>query len=135
LVGGSQARSVKLAEYITFAVGLLATAVALYLSRLHVTSLYDRFVELMYVLGGGFAGIYGLGLFSRRANWQGAIAGIVASIVVTVYAKYATDLHVLMYAPLSIGTCMIVGWLVSFAFPPPSGSLRGLTLIPAPALA
>jgi len=122
------ARSVRLAEWVTLAAGAAGTGLALYLATLDIASLWDKFIELMSLLGGGFAGIYALGMFTRRANWQGCAIGIVASIVLTLAAKFGTHLHVLTYTVVSIGGCMIFGYLGSLAFPAPTHSLRGLTI-------
>ena len=122
------AKSVRLAEWTTLLTGAAGTALALYLSTLDIRSLWDKFIELMALLGGGFSGIYALGMFTRRANWQGCVIGIVASIVCTLLTKFYTPLHVLMYAVISTGACMIFGYLGSLFFPAPTQSLRGLTI-------
>ncbi len=124
----SPTKSVRLAEWTTLLTGAIGTGLALYLSTLDIRSLWDKFIELMALLGGGFSGIYALGMFTRRANWQGCVIGIVASIVMTVAAKYGTSLHVLMYAVVSISACMVFGYLGSLFFPAPTQSLRGLTI-------
>ena len=124
----SAAVSVRLAEWVTLLAGAAGTGLALYLSTFDVQSLWDKFIELMALLGGGFAGIYALGMFTRRANWQGCAAGIVASIVLTALAKLYTPLHVIAYMVVSVGGCMIFGYLASLAFPAPTHSLRGLTI-------
>ena len=122
------ARSVRLAEGVTLLAGIIGTALALYLSSLDISSIWDKFIELMALLGGGFAGIYALGMFTRRANWQGCAIGVVASIVLTVLAKLYTPWHVMTYIVVSVGGCMIAGYLGSLLFPPPAQSLRGLTI-------
>ena len=84
---------------------------------------------LMALLGGGFAGAYTLGMFTRRSTWQGAIIGIVASIFVTLWFKLNTPVHVLMLGPIAIASCMAVGYATSFFFPAPvRSSLLGLTI-------
>ena len=80
------------------------------------------------LLGGGFGGVYALGMFTRRANWQGASVGIIASIVVTLLVKAYTDIHVLLYTGVAIITCIVVGYLVSLLFPPQYDRLEGLTV-------
>jgi Na+/proline symporter len=122
------AKSVRLAEWTTLLTGIAGTSLALYLSTLDIKSLWDKFIELMALLGGGFAGIYALGMFTRRANYQGCVIGIVASIVLTVLTKFYTPLHVLMYAVVSTSGCMIFGYLGSLFWPAPTQSLRGLTI-------
>jgi SSS family transporter len=120
--------SIRLAEWVTVITGCLGTLIALWLSTLSIASLWDKFYELFSLLGGGFAGIYALGLFTRRANWQGCVIGIVASIVLTLLTKFYTPIHVLMYTVISIGGCTFFGYLGSLFFPPPRQSLRGLTV-------
>ena len=122
------AKSVRLAEWTTLLTGAIGTGLALYLSTLDIRSLWDKFIELMALLGGGFSGIYALGMFTRRANWQGCVVGIVASIVLGLLTKFYTPLHVLMYAVVTTGACMIFGYLGSLLFPAPTQSLRGLTI-------
>ena len=124
----SPAKSVRLAEWSTILTGIAGTSLALYLSTMDIRSLWDEFIELMALLGGGFAGIYALGMFTRRANYQGCVIGIIASIVLTVLTKFYTPLHVLMYAFVSTSACMVFGYFGSLFFPPPIQSLRGLTI-------
>jgi SSS family transporter len=122
------AKSVRLAEWTTLLTGIAGTSLALYLSTLDIKSLWDKFIELMALLGGGFSGIYALGMFTRRANYQGCVIGILASIVLTVLTKFYTPLHVLMYAVVSTSACMIFGYVGSLFWPAPTQSLRGLTI-------
>ena len=124
----SPAKSVLLAEWTTVLTGIAGTGLALYLSTLDIKSLWDKFIELMALLGGGFAGIYALGMFTRRANYQGCVIGIIASIVLTVLTKLFTPLHVLMYAFVSTSACMVFGYLGSLFYSPPRQSLLGLTI-------
>ena len=73
----------RFAEWMTVVVGLVGMGLALMLSRYDIHSLFDVSIELAGLLGGGFAGAYTLGMFTRRANWQGVAIGIGASIVLT----------------------------------------------------
>ncbi len=128
LRSATAARSIRLAEWVTVATGVAGTLLALWLSRFSIASLWDKFIELFALLGGGFAGIYALGMFTRRANWQGCVCGIVASIVLTLLTKLTTSIHVLMYSVISISACIVVGYAGSLCFPAPRHSLRGLTI-------
>ncbi len=127
----------RLAKWITVITGVFGTVFALILSRYSLPSLWDTFIMLTGLLGGGFGGVYALGMFTRRANWQGALVGIVSSIVVTLIVKEYTNIHVLLYAGVAITTCIVVGYLVSLFFPMQEKSLKGLTVYaqdaPAPA--
>lgn len=122
------ARSVRFAEWTTVAAGLLGIAFALLLSRYDIHSLFDVSIELAGLLGGGFAGAYTLGMFTRRANSQGVAIGVATAIVLTTTAWAFSLLHPYLYLGVSIMLCIIVGYLASLFFPAPTRSLRGLTI-------
>ncbi len=124
----SQKKGVFFAEIMTVVVGLVGIGAALVLSRFDIGSLFDVSIELAGLLGGGFAGAYTLGMFTRRANSQGVAIGIVAAIVLTFVAWWYDLVHPYFYLAISILVCVVVGYLASLFFPPPSRSLHGLTI-------
>ena len=129
LVGeGSQKKSVFFAEMMTVVVGLIGIASALLLSRFDVHSLFDVSIELAGLLGGGFAGAYTLGMFTRRANAPGVAIGIGASIFLTLIAWSFKLVHPYFYLAISIMLCIVIGYLASLCFPAPTRSLKGLTI-------
>jgi SSS family transporter len=128
--------SVRFAELMTVVTGLIGIGAAYLLSRYDIHSLFDVSIELAGLLGGGFAGTYTLGMFTRRANWQGVSIGIAAAIGLTTFAWTLDLVHPYFYLAISIMICIVVGYLASLLFPPPRQSLRGLTIYadgPAPA--
>jgi len=124
----SQKKGVFFAEIMTVVVGLVGIGAALVLSRFDIGSLFDVSIELAGLLGGGFAGAYTLGMFTRRANSQGVAIGIVAAIVLTFVAWCFDLVHPYFYLAISILVCVVVGYLASLCFPPPSRPLQGLTI-------
>lgn len=122
------ARSVLFAEAATVATGLIGIGAALWLSRFNSHSLFDVSIELAGLLGGGFAGAYTLGMFTRRANWQGVALGIIGSSSLTTLAWTMKLVHPYFYLPVSIMLCIVIGYLASYLFPKPSQSLAGLTI-------
>lgn len=120
--------SLRLAKWITVVTGVFGTAFALVLSRYSLPSLWDTFIMLTGLLGGGFGGVYALGMFSRRANWQGALVGIVSSIFITLAVRAYTNIHVLLYGGVAIISCIVIGYIVSLFFPVQTASLTGLTV-------
>ena len=120
--------SVRLAEWVTVAAGLSGMMLAYWLSRYDIRSLFDLSIELAGLLGGGFAGAYTLGMFTRRANWQGVIVGVAASISITLWAWSVDLVHPYFYLAISILVCITVGYLASWFFPPPN-NLAGLTIL------
>ncbi len=117
-----------MAKWITVITGVFGTAFALVLSRYSLPSLWDTFIMLTGLLGGGFGGVYTLGMFTRRANWQGALVGIVSSIFVTLAVRAYTNIHVLLYAGVAIISCIVIGYIVSLFFPMQERNLEGLTV-------
>ena len=117
-----------LARRLTAALGLLATASALFMATYEIQSLWDLFQKLIGLLGGSMAGLFLLGIFTRRANAPGALIGAVVGAVVLYLVQSYTQVHFFLYAAVGIVTCSIVGYLASLAFPPDRRSLEGLTI-------
>lgn len=124
----TQKKSVFFAEAMTIMVGLIGIGLALLLSRFDVHSLFDVSIELAGLLGGGFAGAYTLGMFTRRANSPGVAIGIGSSICLTLVAWWFKLVHPYFYLAISILLCIVIGYLASLLFPPTSRSLKGLTI-------
>jgi Na+/proline symporter len=118
--------SMRFAEIVTVVAGLIGVGLALLLSRYEIESVLDLALELWGLVGGGFAGAYTLGMFTRRSNWQGVIIGVAVSIIITLFIWSMDILHPFFYLPLSILVCIVAGYSASWLFPPP-GSLAGLT--------
>lgn len=124
----TQEKSVRLAEIFTIVTGLIGTGTALLLATVHVQSALDTWLSLGGLLGGGFAGCYVLGLFTKRTTWQGAYIGVAFSLVFTFIAWRMHLVHPYFYAPLAVLACVVVGYLTSYFFPRPTQSLQGLTV-------
>ena len=124
----SPRKSVLFAEIATVATGLVGIAAALLLSRFNAHSLFDVSIELAGLLSGGFAGAYTLGMFTRRANWQGVAIGIVCSSILTTICWTMKLVHPYFYLPISIMLCIVFGYLASLLFQAPEQSLAGLTI-------
>jgi len=123
-----QKKSVFFAELMTVAAGLIGVGFALMLTRFDIHSLFDVSIELAGLLGGGFAGAYTLGMFTRRANTQGVVIGVASSITLTTVAWSMKLVHPYFYLALSILLCIVIGYVASLFFPPPKQSLKGLTI-------
>lgn len=121
-------KSVLFAEIMGVLVGLAGIGIALLLSRYDIHSLFDVSIELAGLLGGGFAGAYTLGMFTRRANAQGVAIGIGGSIALTLLVWSMGLVHPYFYLGISILLCIVIGYAASWLFPPPAQSLQGLTI-------
>lgn len=121
-------KSVRFAEAMTIVAGLCGIGAALLLSRFDIHSLFDISIELAGLLGGGFAGAYTLGMFTRRANSPGVAIGVASSIVLTTLAWSMNLVHPYFYLAISILLCIVIGYFASLLFPAPTRSLNGLTI-------
>jgi solute:Na+ symporter, SSS family len=124
----TQQKSVRFAEWMSVVIGVIGIGLALLLSRYDIHSLLDLTIELAGLFGGGFAGAYTLGMFTKRANSQGVAIGIACAIVVTLTAWVFKLVHPYFYLAISIGVCITVGYVASLLFPAPTRSLAGLTV-------
>jgi Na+/proline symporter len=122
----TQAKSLRLAYFITITAGIFSTVVAVLFTFFDIKSMFDTMLQLTAILGGGFAGTYALGLFTKRANWQGAWIGTAASIAVAVFLKPV--ISPVLLNPAAVAACMIVGFCSSYLFPAPTQDLKGLTV-------
>lgn len=124
----TQQSTVRFAEWASVAIGMVGIAIAIILSQLDIHSLLDLTIELFGLLGGSCAGAYTLGMFTRRANWQGVAIGIVVASLVTLAAWIFGLVHPYFYLAIAIVMSIVVGYAASLFFPPPEGSLEGLTI-------
>jgi SSS family solute:Na+ symporter len=126
----SQTFSIKLAEWVTVIAGLIGIGLAILLSRFSINSFLDTSIELVGLFGGSFGGAYTLGMFTRRANWQGVIIGMIVSFVVTFAVWWASLVHPFLYLAVSISVSIVVGYGASYLFPaPPDEQVEGLTIL------
>ena len=122
----SAKKSLRLAYLVTVLAGIISTGVAVLFTYFDIKSMFDAMLQLTAILGGGFAGTYALGLFSKRTNWQGALIGTAASIAGAVLLRPLVS--PILLNPASIAICMLVGYASSWFFAAPTRSLTGLTI-------
>jgi SSS family transporter len=123
-----EATRMRWARLTTVASGGLATAIALVMAGMNIRSLWETFAALMALIGGGFPGIFALGLLTRRANAPGVAIGLAASIGITFAVKQYTATNVFLFTSVAVGSCMAVGYVASLLFAPPRQPLAGLTI-------
>jgi SSS family solute:Na+ symporter len=109
-------------------IGVIGTGSALYMASMNVTSLLETWQVVVALIGGGFLGIYILGIFTRRTNTVGVIAGALASIVATILLRQFDTIHFLGLQSAAVLTCIVVGYGVSLIFPAKPRDLTGLTV-------
>lgn len=126
----TEGERVRFARRATCICGVIATAMAIFLATRNSTSLWDTFLKLIALIGGGIPGIFALGLLTRRANSAGVIVGAIASIGFTAWVQSATKVNVFFHGFIALASCVVVGYIASLAL---AGwnrprNLQGLTL-------
>jgi len=124
----TDASKVKVAKLSTLACGFLGTGMAMYLAYRNVPSLWDEFLKLIALIGGGFPGVFALGLLTKRATSTGVIVGAVASIAVTWWVQTFTNVSVFLHGFVAVASCMVIGYLVSLLIGTPRESPAGSRL-------
>lgn len=124
----SPASRVRVGRIATIVTGLAGMAVALTMEQFPVESLWELFLNVLGLTTGILAGLFSLGILTRRANGAGAILGVVASAAGMWAVSEYGDVHALMYGCLSVVMCFGAGYLFSFITPAGTKSLVGLTI-------
>ncbi len=125
--GASDSRRLILMKGVSFLVGAIGIGVALLMATYDIRSMFESWNRIAALLGGGFVGVYTLGMFTTRANGVGAICGAVASVVWTLWAEHS-GMHWTLLGPSATLACIVVGYAVSLFTGRPSASLEGLTV-------
>ena len=107
------APSLKMAKTATLVIGLVGIAFALMMATWDVKSLWDEFSKILGILLGGLGGLFLLGFLCPKANSTGAVAGLIAGIVVQLFVTRTQAVHLLLYSSVGFVTCFVVGLLVS----------------------
>lgn len=126
----TEAQRLRLARGATLAAGLLATAMALWLAWRGATSLWDEYLKLIALIGGGFPGVFALGLLTRRANAPGVIVGALASVAVTWLVQNYTATSAFLHGFVAVASCIAIGYAASLVLGSRAKrkNLAGLTL-------
>ncbi|EOZ91517.1 putative sialic acid transporter [Indibacter alkaliphilus LW1] len=124
-----EGKQLTFARWVTVAIGVGGTLLALMMASMGIPSLWDQFNMLIGLFAGGLGGIFLIGILSRSVNGQGAVFGLVASALVQILVKYQTDLSIHLYAFTGLVSAMLFTYLFSLLFQKPSPkSIEGLTI-------
>jgi len=117
-----------LARWLTIALGAVGTLFALYMAWLESTSMWDQYSKIIGLFGGGLAGLFAVGIFTRRTTALGAVLGFTGSAVLLWAVKSFTPVHFFLYPTIGLGGCFVIGYLVSLIVPAGRRDLTGLTI-------
>jgi SSS family transporter len=126
--GSNDHRHLRMAQGVILVTGAFSTGVACIMAQMGIASLFDAFISIIGMTGGALAGLFALGIFTRKANGAGALTGAVVSVGFLLGIKAYTSLNFFMFGCIGMVTCMMVGYLVSCFLGKHSQPLSGLTI-------
>ena len=120
----------NLARWLTLLFGALATGIALFLAanQEQIRSLWDMYIQTLGLLMGSVAGLFALGIFTRRAGSTGGLIGAAAGAAILFCVQRYTQTHGFLYAGVGIISCFTIGYAVSLILPAQGKDLRGTTI-------
>ena len=124
----SDRRSLGLARWLTLLLGAAGTGFALYMAWLGSTSMWDQYIKIVGLFGGGLAGLFAAGIFTRRTTGAGALVGFAGSALLLYYVANHTALHLLTYPAVGVIGCFAIGYAASLLMPARRRDLAGLTI-------
>jgi SSS family solute:Na+ symporter len=92
--GATDRQRLRVGKSIVAVCGILALLVACAYARLGETSILATVFALYAIFSGGLVGLFALGFFTRRANARGALVGIAACILFTLWAVLTSSVKI-----------------------------------------
>lgn len=126
--GASERSSLIVARTLMASVGVAGTALAILLSTLGETSIWDLALKVTGLISNSIIGLFWLGLLTKRANEIGAITGVIAGIVCVWFCQANTMISFLIYQAIGSAVAIVVGYGVSLLVPIGRRDTTGLTL-------
>ncbi len=126
--GVSDRHVLAVARGLTVLLGALGTGSAVVMAILNSPSMWDQYMKVVGLFGGGLAGLFALGIFTRRTHGPGALVGFVASAVILYTAATYEVVHGVLYAAVGIASCVAIGYVASLVIPAKRRALEGLTM-------
>ncbi len=111
------ARLLRLARGLTLLLGIAGTATALGMATLDVPYLWKLFLDWVGLLGGPLAGLFALGIFTRRVQASHAWCGVMASVTALICTKFAWPVNGLLYGAIGTSSCIAASLLARYLRP------------------
>jgi solute:Na+ symporter, SSS family len=106
----------KLSRWLTATWGIILIVIAIFAR--HIDSVFTVGLTIASLVYGTMLGAFLLGVLTRRANSVGVVAGMLASMACMLTIKIYTTLAWTWYVITGTVVCLVVGYVVSAAFPP-----------------
>ena len=116
------------ARGITLLMGVLGTLLGLVFVNPEIKSLFDEFIKVLGLFMGVLGGLFVLGVMTKSANANGAVAGAAVGSLTMVCLWLYSDINGYLYTICGITSCFVVGMVVSKLTGGNRKNLSGLTI-------
>jgi SSS family transporter len=123
-------RRLRAARWITIVTGIVATGIALYLSTFQRGSLWDTFIKITAVVGGGFSGVIVTAMLTRRVSAAAMFIGLLAGSAFVIALEVRAipyPFKPFVFGTFSLVVTVVTAYLMSFLLPNRK-DLTGLTV-------
>lgn len=122
-------RDVTLARLAIIIAGLLGVGAALYLVSTNRAETWNLFLDITGLFGVPIAGIFALGIFTKRANTPGIWIGLIVAAFVAFFVK-GFELTPFAISTVAFFVSFVVGYVASLFFPSwnKNKNINGLTI-------
>lgn len=118
---------VTLARGIIIIAGVLGLAVAIYLLMGNASQIWNLFLSVTGIFGVPIAGIFAVGIFTKRANTVGVLTGLVLSVGLSFWVQ-SLNISSLLVACVAFISAFVLSYVVSLLFPGGNHDVTGLTV-------
>lgn len=110
-------QSLRFAKGVTLCLGLIGCLIAIYLVYLRNTSIWDQYLKIIGLFGGCLAGMFAAGIFFKRINSRGILAGFVLSSIGLYFLQRSNTVNFFLYPVFAVIGCVLAGYIFSWLFP------------------
>jgi len=112
----SDQQDVLLARYLTLGLGVVATLVAFLISKIELGErILKASSSFLGMFGAPILALFVLGIFTRRANFQGWLVSVLVAIPATLWLQNATEVHFIYYFPFGFTISLLIAYPASVA--------------------
>ncbi|SHE32796.1 sodium:solute transporter [Clostridium fallax] len=106
----------KYAKILSLLVGIVSIVVSIILAHSDLKSAFSWFNGFIGMVLGLVGGLFGLGIFTKKGNSNGALVGFAFAVAVSIGIKYFTKINFWAYSIISIVACILFGYIFSLIF-------------------
>ncbi len=118
---------VLLARIFIIIAGVFGTLASLYLINQETNETWDLFLLVTGLFGVPIAGVFAVGIFTKKANSIGVIIGLIVAAIAS-YFIGKTDITPFTVSVIGFFIAFIVGYLASLPFYKQTKNIKGLTI-------